>query len=162
MNSYLIGLGSNTGNKKNFLETALMKLSEQAELKKKSSIYRTSPVGYMGQPDFYNMAALYLTQKSPEEMLEICLAAEETLGRPRIRKSGFQRTIDLDILACGDTVLETGKLTIPHPEMHRRLFVLIPLKEIIPGFIHPVTGEGLDNMIAGAEKDEQTVEKIEF
>ena len=131
-----IGLGSNIGRKKETCLQALELLSRAVMVQRVSSFYCTEPVGYYGQEEFINAVAEIETGLSPEELLAACLAVEDKLGRRRSARWG-PRSIDLDILFYGDMVLETPALSIPHPLLHTRGFVLIPLCEIAPQVIHP-------------------------
>jgi 2-amino-4-hydroxy-6-hydroxymethyldihydropteridine diphosphokinase len=132
-----IGLGSNIGNRKENCLKALELLSSSARVVTVSSFYSAEPVGYVDQADFINAVAEIETDLSPEQLLAACRTVEDSLGRRRSVRWG-PRTIDLDILLYGDSVLETAELTIPHPLLATRGFVLIPLCEIAPHIMHPV------------------------
>jgi 2-amino-4-hydroxy-6-hydroxymethyldihydropteridine diphosphokinase len=132
-----IGLGSNMGDKKGACIKALELLGRAGCVKKVSSFYCTEPVGSCEQEDFINAVCELETDLSPEQLLAVCRAIEEELGRSRLVHWG-PRTIDLDILLYGDQVIESPELTIPHPLLASRGFVLIPLCELAPGVVHPV------------------------
>ena len=104
-----------------------------------SSLYRTTPVGYADQPDFINAAAAVETALCPRELLEALLAIEASHGRER-KFPNAPRTLDLDMLLYGELQLHEGGLTIPHPRMHERAFVLVPLNEIAPHCVVPGRG----------------------
>ena len=104
-----------------------------------SSVYETDPVGYTEQASFLNIVVEIKSHLSAEEILFICLETEQTLGRIREFRWG-PRCIDLDILLYNDENIVSEKLTVPHPRMHERGFVLVPLMELLPEGIHPVTG----------------------
>jgi 2-amino-4-hydroxy-6-hydroxymethyldihydropteridine diphosphokinase len=132
-----IGLGSNIGDRKGTCLQALELLGRAGRVKKVSSFYRTEPVGHRDQEDFVNAVAELETGLSPEQLLAACRAIEDQLGRRRSVHWG-PRTIDLDILLYGDQVVESANLTIPHPFMTSRGFVLVPLCEIAPQVVHPI------------------------
>lgn len=132
-----IGLGSNIGDKKEACLKALELLGRTIRVRKVSSFYCTEPVGYRNQEDFINAVAEVETALSSEQLLAACLAVEDKLGRRRSVRWG-PRVIDIDILLYGDSVIETSVLSIPHPLLHTRGFVLIPLCEIAPQAVHPV------------------------
>jgi len=133
-----LGLGSNLGNRRENLDSAVRRLDEQNEISvtKQSSLYETEPYGKTDQPDFINMCVEVDTRISPLELLENVLAIEHELGRVRKEVWG-PRTIDIDILLYEDLELSLDDLSIPHKEMHKRAFVLDPLAEIAGGRIHP-------------------------
>lgn len=132
-----IGLGSNLGNRRVNLARAVEDLSllPGTSLLAASSIYRSKPEGDGFSKDFFNAAVGVRTELSAEELLEACLDIENTLGRDRSRPD---RTIDLDILLYGNEVFNDADLTVPHPRMSQRRFVLEPLAEIAPDVLHPV------------------------
>jgi 2-amino-4-hydroxy-6-hydroxymethyldihydropteridine diphosphokinase len=132
-----IGLGSNIGDRKGSCLQALELLSRAGRVKQVSSYYCTEPVGNRDQEEFVNAVAELETSLSPEQLLAACRAIEDALGRRRSVHWG-PRTIDLDILLYGDQVIESTNLTIPHPFLTSRGFVLIPLCEIAPQVVHPI------------------------
>ena len=138
-----IGLGSNLGDREGHLLQATEMLSRLPDtaLLRVSSVYDTEPVGEVDQPEFLNAVALLETQLTARQLLWNLLLIERRLGRVRSQKWG-PRTIDLDLLLHGDLVVDEADLQVPHPEMHRRAFVLVPLLELEPNLTHPVTGEG--------------------
>ena len=133
-----LSLGSNMGDRIEFLEEALKNLDDNypIEVVNVSSIYETDPVGYEDQDLFLNMVAQINTDLSPIELLDACLKIETELGRKREIRWG-PRTIDLDILLYNEENMITERLVIPHPRMHERSFVIIPLLEICPNIILP-------------------------
>src|SRR4051812_24551626 len=139
-----ISLGSNMGNRFTLLEEALTSLQTgyPIELVNISSIYETDPVGYENQNCFLNMVAQIRTSLKPEELLAACLQTEKKLGRKREIRWG-PRTIDLDILLYNDENMITERLVIPHPRMHERSFVMIPLLEICPDITLPAMKQPL-------------------
>lgn len=125
-----LSLGSNMGDSLDYLLHAILALQKQGlEIRAISSIYRTEAVGYTAQPDFLNLVLYGETVLSAIEMLEVCLNIEKELGRVRTMHWG-PRVIDLDLLFFGQHKIKTEKLQIPHPRLHERAFVLIPLREI--------------------------------
>lgn len=133
-----ISFGSNLGDREGNINRALKLIEENSkiEILKVSLLYETEPVGYKDQPWFLNGALKIETNLSPEELLVTLQGIEERLGRRRNFKDG-PRTIDLDILLFNGQLIDTPKLKIPHPKMHLRNFVLVPLSEIAEGVIHP-------------------------
>jgi 2-amino-4-hydroxy-6-hydroxymethyldihydropteridine diphosphokinase len=140
-----IALGSNLpssyGDREANLLEALRRVGELGEVKAVSTFYDTDPVGYLDQPRFLNGAAIVETQLAPVQLLQGLLAIERAMGRERLIAKG-PRVIDLDLLLYGDhdadRVMTTPELTLPHPEMHSRRFVLEPLAEIAGEWVHPV------------------------
>lgn len=133
-----IALGSNISRREAYLSAALNWLDEHdsIEVIKKSAVYETAPVGYIEQNDFLNMAVKIHTSLSAVELLDYCQAIENELGRKRVVKWG-PRTIDLDILLYNHENMKAERLTIPHPHMHERAFVIVPLAEVAPNMIIP-------------------------
>lgn len=136
MTTIYLSLGSNLGDRKQHLLSAVEALKESFNVTQISSIYETAPVGGVPQDDFYNMCAVIETDCSPEEVLDVCQAIEQQLNRVRKIHWG-PRTIDLDILLVENEVLDSERLKVPHPYMTERSFVLIPLNEIAPEVVHP-------------------------
>ncbi len=137
-----IGLGANMGDREANINRALVDLvrSGAGRLTRVSSLYETEPVGIREQPDFLNAVAEIETELAPLELLAALRGIECSIGREKTVKWGGPRTIDLDILLYGDISLTEDNLEIPHPEMHKRAFVLTPLAEIAPEARHPITG----------------------
>jgi 2-amino-4-hydroxy-6-hydroxymethyldihydropteridine diphosphokinase len=136
--TYLL-LGGNLGNREQYLEDALKLIEERAgKIKAKSAIYETAAWGKTDQPGFLNLAVEVETTLKPIELLHVVLGIEEFLGRIREEKWGA-RVIDIDIILYGEEIVNmANELQIPHPEMQNRKFVMEPLAEIAPNFIHPV------------------------
>ncbi len=153
-----LGLGSNLGNRQENLDTALKLLAQRMRIGKLSSIYDTEPLGNASQPRFLNLVCEVFTRLTPEGLLALAKGIELKMGRHS--RTGEPRTIDVDILLYGDTVLKTEDLEIPHPKMADRQFVLVPLAEIAPGVIHPVTKKKIKEMNK-AIKEVQGVMKFE-
>jgi 2-amino-4-hydroxy-6-hydroxymethyldihydropteridine diphosphokinase len=135
-----IGLGSNIGDRSANLCRAIRGLQAAGlESCLPSSLYRTEPVEVVDQEEFMNQVVGFRTALSPEETLGVCLSVEGSLGRVRTREKG-PRIIDLDLLLAGEEVRNGGPVEVPHPRMHLRRFVLVPLVEIAPQTRHPVLG----------------------
>jgi 2-amino-4-hydroxy-6-hydroxymethyldihydropteridine diphosphokinase len=139
-----IGLGSNLGERESMIRRALDDLARlpSTTLVRASSLYDTEPVGDTDQPGFLNAVAQIETELSARQVLWNLLLIERRLGRVRTRRWG-PRVIDLDLLLYGNEVLDQPDLTVPHPELIHRSFVLVPLVELDPLVVHPVTGETL-------------------
>lgn len=134
-----LSLGSNIGDRVGNLHAALKYLSESLKLVDVSSIYETEPVGVADQPDFLNMAVSADTNLEPLALLDAAKRAEELVGRRPTFRWG-PREVDIDILLYGDRTILADRLSIPHPEMVRRAFVLVPLAEIAAEVVHPALG----------------------
>ncbi|HET8824116.1 MAG TPA: 2-amino-4-hydroxy-6-hydroxymethyldihydropteridine diphosphokinase [Terriglobales bacterium] len=132
-----LSLGSNLDERAANLRIALEKLADLGTVKAVSAFYETEPVGLAAQPWFLNCAAKLDTEKMPRQLITGILNLEQEMGRQLKLKNG-PRIIDIDILLFGTSVIETAGLTVPHPRMHERRFVLEPLAEIAPEVRHPV------------------------
>jgi 2-amino-4-hydroxy-6-hydroxymethyldihydropteridine diphosphokinase len=133
-----LSLGSNLGDREANLREAIAHLGELGTVSRVSALYETEPVEVSGrQPWFLNCAAAIETELTPLEFLKCLLAIELAMGRKRTKPKG-PRTIDMDIIFFGDEILDTKELSVPHPAMQHRRFVLKPLAEIAPEAMHPV------------------------
>ena len=133
----LLGLGANLGDPVRQLARAVERLRRVVEVEAVSSVYRTEPVGHREQPDFHYLVVRGRTALAPHDLLARALEIERELGRVRAFPNA-PRPMDVDLLAHGDRVLETPELVLPHPRMHQRAFVLVPLAEVAPEWRHPV------------------------
>jgi 2-amino-4-hydroxy-6-hydroxymethyldihydropteridine diphosphokinase len=137
MNKCFILLGSNLGNRLEYLKEATQLLCKELTCIQSSSIYETAAWGNENQAPFFNQVIVFKTHKTAFELLDYCLSIEIQLGR--IRKNKWaERTIDIDILYFNNDIIATKKLKVPHPHIQVRKFVLMPLNEVAPNDIHPI------------------------
>jgi len=143
-----LGLGSNLGDREAYLENAIARLDTEQEINvlARSVMIETTPVGDLSQPMFLNMAVEIETSLKPRALLALCLAIELANGRKRTKKWA-SRTLDMDILFFGDSVIDEEGLKIPHPEVAVRRFALEPLAEIAPNYCHPLNKESVSAML---------------
>jgi 2-amino-4-hydroxy-6-hydroxymethyldihydropteridine diphosphokinase len=153
-----LSLGSNLGNRQENLDQALKLLALRMRLGKVSSIYDTEPIGNVNQPRFLNLACEAFTRLTPEGLLALVKGIEQKMGR--YSQSGEPRIIDIDILLFGEKVINNQDLVVPHPQMAERSFVLVPLSEIAPDIVHPVTKKTIKEMNQ-AIKEVQGVLKLD-
>ncbi|MGY4828300.1 2-amino-4-hydroxy-6-hydroxymethyldihydropteridine diphosphokinase [Sphaerotilaceae bacterium SBD11-9] len=155
-----VGLGANLGDASVALKAALQSLGEMPDtrLQRSSSIYRTAPIDAHG-PDYLNAVAALQTRLAPEDLLRELQRIETAQGRERPYRNA-PRTLDLDLLLYGDAAMASPVLTVPHPRMHERAFVLVPLAEVAsPGLVIPGRG-ALNDLLAGVAG--QRIDKQEF
>lgn len=152
MSQVYIALGSNLGDRAANLAKAREMLADNIQVLKSSSIYQTAPWGYSEQDDFYNQVLECETELSPMRLLGRMKRIEKRMGRKKTFHNG-PRLIDMDILFCNNLILETRRLVIPHPRMHERAFVLVPMAEIKPGFFHPVLGKTMVELLAKVDQE---------
>lgn len=147
MQQALLLLGSNQGNREALLENARISLLQSVGvITRVSSLYETAPWGNTDQPDFLNQVIEISTSLSPESLLDTLLGIELRLGRTRSYRNA-PRTIDIDILFYGNQIIQLPHLQIPHPRLQDRLFVLIPLQELVPALVHPVLHKTVDELV---------------
>jgi 2-amino-4-hydroxy-6-hydroxymethyldihydropteridine diphosphokinase len=147
-----LALGSNLGDRLANLKQAIVSLTPQLEVKAKSHVYETPPWGYEDQPKFLNQVIKAKTYLDPEPLLRHLKRLEVALGRKESFPNG-PRSIDLDILFYDDQVLDTPSLVIPHPRLQERGFVLLPLMDIDPELIHPVSRKSVRELMALSNVD---------
>ncbi len=151
MSNHLVylSLGTNLGNKEENLQNALKLLEEQiGDIMSLSALHASSPWGFVSENSFLNCVIAINTAFSPQELLSITQHIELSLGRTHKTKNGqySDRLIDIDILLYDDMVIKSPTLTLPHPLMHRRMFVLTPLMEIAPSLIHPILQKDIQTL----------------
>jgi 2-amino-4-hydroxy-6-hydroxymethyldihydropteridine diphosphokinase len=142
-----LALGSNLGDRLGNLKQAIVALTPQMEVRAKSEVYETPPWGYEDQPPFLNQVVKVKTYLDPEALLKHLKRLEVALGRKESFPNG-PRLIDIDILFYDDLVLNKSSIVIPHPRLHERAFVLLPLMDIDPNLIHPVNKKSVREMAA--------------
>ena len=149
--SAAVAMGSNLGESRQTLDAAIQTLADhpKIELISRSSWYRTAPVG-PPQPDYINVCVVLAVQLTPQELLNTLLGVEQQFGRVRQERWGA-RTLDLDLILYNQLILTTPHLQIPHPRMRERAFVLVPLAEIAPRWIDPVTKEAIAQLVGAVD-----------
>lgn len=154
--------GSNQGDKRKLLEQSCVLVSERCGmLVERSSAYITEPWGFESDEWFLNALLVVETELDPDTLMDTLMGIEAELGRVRHpEKEGYSsRTVDLDILYYGDRVVNTGKVTVPHPRLHQRKFALMPLCEVIPDFLHPVLNMSQEDILCQCP-DPSTVKQL--
>jgi len=146
MGMVLIGLGANLGDPLSQLRSATRQIRGILPIDGVSAIYKTTPVGLLDQPDFLNLVLRARSSASTEDIFALLAAIEQGLGRQRVIKGG-PRTIDIDLLGYGDVVLESDSLVVPHPRLHQRAFVLVPLADVAPQWRHPLLNATVTEML---------------
>lgn len=147
-----IALGTNLGDRQANLAQAKAALPKAIEILQESSIYETPPWGYTDQPPFLNQVLKVSTRLSPRCLLRKLKRIEKKMGREKTFRYG-PRLIDLDILFYGQHVIQKYSLQIPHPRLHERAFVLVPLAEIAPDFVHPVFKETVQTLLSRVDTE---------
>ena len=150
MPEVFIGMGSNMGDRLAHISSAVHELKHRFVLLKVSSLYETEPVGYREQTDFLNCVVSVETDTPPHELLGILKDIEKHAGRVESFRNA-PRPIDLDILLYGDQTVSEAGLEIPHPRLHERAFVLVPLVEIAPDLLHPILHKTMMELLEGLE-----------
>ena len=151
-----LGLGSNIGDKEGSITKAFDLLSEICEVKKKSHVYLTEPVGITNQEWFLNCVVEIGTELEPKRLLSSLKSIERKLDRIKTVKNG-PRTIDIDILFYGDRIIKTKTLIIPHPLAHERLFVLQPMMDLQPYFVHPILKKSIQELYNSYPRKEKVL-----
>ncbi len=159
METVYLGLGSNMGDRQENLKRALGYLAQRLKMEQVSPTYDTEPVGNPDQPRFLNLVCRASTGLEPMALLDLAKGIESKMGRSP-HTPDRPRPIDIDILFYGDRVIKTARLVIPHPRLTERAFVLVPLAEIAPHFVHPVNGKTVRELRESLS-GEQDVYKLE-
>jgi 2-amino-4-hydroxy-6-hydroxymethyldihydropteridine diphosphokinase len=156
MKRVFLGIGSNLDNRENNLDEAVTKINEFiGKVVASSSVYETEPWGFQSEDEFLNMVVKVETELTPSGLLGRILMIESLLGRLRNEKQYMSRLIDIDILLYEDLILDETSLKVPHPLMHNRKFVLIPLYEIEPELVHPVLNRTISSLLKSCEDKSQ-------
>ena len=159
LNEAYLGLGSNLGESAENLRAALDMMRQFARGIRTSSLYRTAPQGFRNQPAFYNAACRLWTPLGPYELMARLLAVEAAIGRQRTFRNA-PRVLDIDILFYNRLVVDTPPLTLPHPRISERLFVLKPLADIAPQLAHPISGASVRDMLARLGPQSVAIEAV--
>ncbi|CCF82808.1 2-amino-4-hydroxy-6-hydroxymethyldihydropteridine diphosphokinase [Nitrolancea hollandica] len=154
-----LGLGANLGDRRANLRTAVDALRAHGELVAGSSLYETEPVGYLNQPPFLNAVIGLETLLSPADLLQAGLRIERELGRERSFRNA-PRSLDIDLLLYDGEVLDDPALRLPHPRLHERAFVLVPLAEIAPALRHPSLNRTIAELLAALGDTSTAVRRV--
>jgi len=158
MKTAYLGIGSNLGNREENLNTAITRIGEMAgNILSVSSVYETEPWGFQSENKFLNMVVSIESVLGPRALLQTLLKIEESMGRQRTSVNFSSRIIDLDILFYNSLVKEEQGLIIPHPHIQDRRFVLIPMAEIAPDFIHPVFNESIVTLLKSCSDNSSVI-----
>lgn len=147
MNRVFLQSGSNLGNRKVYLEYAILEIQKISNISSISSIYESQAWGYQSEKAFYNQCIEIQTGLNPMDLLGFIKEAEKKAGRRKSGKDYQDRELDIDILFYGNKIMKTTELEIPHPRLHLRAFTLKPMVEIAPQFIHPVFNESMEVLL---------------
>ncbi len=152
---YHLGLGANLGDRRANIEKAVAFLQSCGRVTRKSALYETTPQGMPGAPLFYNLALALESRLSPQALLAACKGHEASQGRDLEKSHNNDRSIDIDILLAGDMIVATPELTIPHPRLRQRGFVLVPLFEIAPKRVHPLEKATVTQLLSRLRSQEK-------
>jgi 2-amino-4-hydroxy-6-hydroxymethyldihydropteridine diphosphokinase len=158
MNRAVLLLGSNLGDKAKNISKAVSGIEKRAgKPAGSSSVYVSEPWGFDHESRFLNQVLVIWTLLPPYELLEVLLDIEKELGRTRSAEGYEARTIDIDILFYNDEVLESDRLKIPHPQLHKRRFTLVPLEEVLPELTHPILGKTIGQLLVECQDPLQVI-----
>jgi len=153
MAKVFLSIGSNTGERLQHLQTALAGFEEIGKVVKASSVYETEPWGFQSPTAFLNQVVELETEQDAETLLQFFFRLETACGRKRAGKGYASRSLDIDILMYDDVILESPLLSIPHPRLHERMFVLQPFAEIAPLLMHPILQQPIVLLLEACEDD---------
>lgn len=156
MHTIFLALGTNLGDKKAYITNALISLEKKIDIIKIAPICETLPVGFSEQDNFYNTALQATTYLSPNELLKFIKEVEKKLGRQKRFVNG-PREIDIDIIFYDNKIIKNTKLSIPHPRMHERDFVLKPIADIAPKTIHPIFNKTVQQLLRELPEEKKAV-----
>jgi 2-amino-4-hydroxy-6-hydroxymethyldihydropteridine diphosphokinase len=155
-----LSIGGNLGNRELNLENALIALTQNVgTIEAASPVYETEPVGFESDNQFLNMAVIVETFLNPYAIIDQIRIIENKFGRKRQANRYISRTIDIDLIFYDNQIIDEKELIIPHPRMHERKFVLVPLCDIAPDFIHPILNQSIKEILENS-KDESVVKPI--
>ena len=161
MNRIYLSLGSNLGDRKKNLEKGRVLLEELAGMiMAESAVYETEPWGFCSDMNFYNQAISLLSDLNPPQLLHTIHEIEGRCGRKPDSERNAPRTLDIDILFFNDKIINTQELVIPHPSLHLRRFVLVPLAEIAPQLVHPLLQMKIGEMLHFCRDDKKVIQKL--
>lgn len=161
MNRIFLSLGSNLGDRRKNLESAVILLEKQAgHIEARSVMYETESWGFSSDISFYNQAVELYSSKDPSQLMKILHEIERECGRRHISVRYAPRTVDLDILFFNNCIIRTPDLVLPHPTLHLRRFVLIPLAEIAPHVIHPVLHRSIEQLLASCADQSAVIQQL--
>lgn len=161
MNKVFLLIGGNLGERQKNMDEARKQIAARiGKITKCSAIYETAAWGLTDQPDFYNQALMVETDLTPAQLMDVILKIEKDLGRVRLQRYG-PRLIDIDILLYNHLILESPSVTIPHPRMQERRFVLAPLNEIAADYLHPLLGKTIQVLLE-TTPDNTPVKKLDL
>lgn len=159
---YAISIGTNIGNRIQNLKQAITEINTHlGKIEMISSVYESEPWGFESEHWFFNMLAVLKTSLEPQSLIEKLLEIESSMGRERNKNGYSDRCIDLDVILCDEFTICSKNIILPHPQMHKRLFVLLPLQELMPKWVHPIFKKNADELIRICE-DKSKIQRIDY